>query len=110
RAGDRNDAVGNEKITRVRRGDAVTLGKKYDLLHQLFLLAVGANLIKEVADLAARPQIFDEALVVHGFLGEIDLIDEFLGLHADAAGKGNGRVAIAGEPAHDNNLIAVEEV
>src|SRR5262249_47348524 len=90
----RRDAVGHEQVAGVGRGDAVALGQGYDFIDQLFLLAVDADLIEQVADLAAGPQIFDKSLVIAGLIREVQLVDKLLALLADVAHELDGCVVL----------------
>src|SRR5258708_5926458 len=63
-----------------------------------------------MAYLAARPQVFDEALVPRGLVGEVELVNELLGVLADIAAQLDCGVSLAGVAAKDDELAAVEEV
>src|SRR6185295_4773925 len=65
-----HDAIGDDQVTRVRRRDAIALRQSHDLLDQLLFLAVGTNLVEQIADLATRPQLLDEVLSIARLLRE----------------------------------------
>ena len=82
------------------------------LVHQFLLLAVDADLVEQVADLAARPQLLDEVLAGRrfGLRREVHLVDELLLLLADLPVSLIAGVPVPGVAADHDELRAVEQV
>ena len=111
RTHDRQRAVGHDQVAGVWRRDAIALGQGHDLIYEFFLLAVDADLVEHVADLAAGPQVFHERLLFLGLLREDHLVSEILLVLADHAGQGHGRLApLAVVAAQHDELGAVEQI
>src|SRR5262249_33693810 len=102
--------VGNDKVTGVRSGNAVTLGQSYHLADQLLLLPVDADLVEQVTDLPPRPQLLDTVPLLARLRREGEVVNELLALLADSAAQLDGGGALAVVAAHDHQLPAVEQV
>src|SRR5262245_60915002 len=65
-ANDRQLRLRHNQVTGVGRGDAVLLGQRHDRLNQLLVLAAGADLVQQKADLPPRPDDFHHVALLAG--------------------------------------------